>query len=149
MNGFSNKRTSWKQTAAGVRGAFEVLTDVKGLTIVRCKMEPFLQTLVETVDGRILLPGLQKLMVYIGCGDMDVSALIQCTRTRKEHFRPLGEVTVVWEKDPRAGVRDEAESLREFVGELIHRYTMASRVRSRLVSIFCLLSSCNSSEDII
>ena len=76
MNGFSNKRTSLKQTAAGLRGASEVLTDVEGLTIVCCKMEPFLQTLGETVGGRILLPGLQKLTVYVGCGDMDVSALI-------------------------------------------------------------------------
>jgi len=117
---FSNKRTSWKQTAAGLRGAFEVLTDVEGLTIVYCEMEPFLQALGETVDGRILLPELQRLTAYVECGDMDISALIQCTRTRKEHFRPLGEVTVVWEMDPGGGVRDEVESLREFVGELVH-----------------------------
>ena len=95
VNGFTNKRTSWKESAAGLRGASEVLTDVEGLTIVCCKMEPFLQTLGETVDGRTLLPGLQKLMVYVGYGDMDVSVLIQCTRTRKEHSRPLGEVIVV------------------------------------------------------
>ena len=45
-----------KRAAAGLRGAFEVLTDLEDLTIVRCKMEPFLQTLGETVGGRILLP---------------------------------------------------------------------------------------------
>ena len=124
----SNNRTSWKQTAAGLRGSFGVLTDVEGLTIVCCKMEPFLQTLGETVDGGILLPALQRLTVYVGCGDMDVPALIQCTKERKEHFRPLGEVTVVWEKDPGTGVRDEVESLREFVGELVHRVGEAPKL---------------------
>ena len=121
MNGFTNKRTSWKESAARLRGASEVLTDVEGSTIVCCKMEPFLQTLGETMDGRILLPGLQKLTVYVGYGDMDVSVLIQCTRTRKEHSRPLGEVIVVWEKDPGAVFRGEVESLSEFAGELVHR----------------------------
>ena len=43
---------------------------MEGLTIVCCKMEPSFQTLGETVDGGILLPGLQKLGVYIGCGDI-------------------------------------------------------------------------------
>ena len=119
---------AWKRVAAGLRGAFEVLTDLEGLTIVHCKMEPFLQTLGETVDGRILLPELQRLTVYVWCGDMDVSALIQCTRSRKEHFRPLEEVTVVWEKDPGAVVRDEVESLREFVGELTHRVGEAPKL---------------------
>ena len=121
MNSVTNKRTSWKESATGLRGASEVLTDAGGLTIVCCKMEPFLQTLGETVDGRILLPGLQKLTVYVGYGDMDVSVLIQCTRTRKEHSRSLGEVIVVWEKDPGAVFRGEVESLSEFVGELVHR----------------------------
>ena len=73
------------------------------------------------MDGGLLLPALQRLAVYVKCGDMVVPALIQCTKARKEHFRPLGEVTVVWAKDPGARVRDEMESLREFVGELVHR----------------------------
>ena len=68
------------------------------------------------MGGGILLSGLQKLTVYAGCGDVDVSALIQCTRSRKEHFRPL-EVTV-----------DEVESLREFVGELTHRVGEAPKL---------------------
>ena len=79
------------------------------------------------MDGGTL-PGLQKLTAHTGCGDMDVSALIQWMRTRKEHFRPLGEVTVVWEKDPRARVRDEVESLREFAGELVHRVGEAPKL---------------------
>ena len=54
----NNHTTSWKQTATGLRRTFEVLTYVEGLTIVRCKMELFLQILGETVHGRILLPGL-------------------------------------------------------------------------------------------
>ena len=36
-------------------------------------------------------------------------------------FRPLGEATVVWEKDPGAGVGDEVESFRGFMGKLIYR----------------------------
>jgi len=54
---------------------------------------------------------LQKLTDHVGCRDMDISALIQCAKARKEHFRPLGEVTVVLEKGPGAGIRDEMESL--------------------------------------
>ena len=46
----------------------EVLTDVEGLTIVCCNMEPFIQALGETVDGGIFLFGFQKLVVYLGCG---------------------------------------------------------------------------------
>jgi len=38
---------------------------------------------------------------------------------RSEHFQPL-EVTIVWEKDPGADAEQEVESLREFLGELIH-----------------------------
>ena len=59
---------------------------------------------------------------------MDVSALIQCMRTRKEHFQPLKKVTVVWEKDPEAVVKDEVESLREFAGELVHRVGEAPKL---------------------
>ena len=125
---FHSDRTCWKQTAAGLRGAFEVLKDLESLTIVCCKMEPFLQTLGEIVDGGILLPGLQKITVYVGCGDLDASALIQCAKARKEHFRSLGEVAVVWERDPGAGVRREVELLRAFVGELIHRVGEAPKL---------------------
>jgi len=37
-------------------------------------------------------------------------------------------VIVVWEKDPGAVVREEVESLREFVGELVHRVGEAPKL---------------------
>ena len=116
-----DKPRPWEQTVAGVHGAFEVLTKVEDLTIVSCETEPFFATLGATVDGGILLPRLQSLTVYVGCGDLKVSSLIRCTKSRKGHLQPLGEVTVVWETDPGADVMQEVESLGEFVGELIHR----------------------------
>ena len=116
---FSNRRTSWRQTAAGLRGALGVLTDVEGLTVVYCDIEPFLETLGETVDDGLLLPALQRLTFYVGRADIDVPALIQCTKARKKHFRPLEELTVIWDRDPGAEVRDEVEPLREFVGRLV------------------------------
>ena len=42
MYGFDTERASWKQSAAGLPGAFGVLTDVEGLTVVCYEMEPFL-----------------------------------------------------------------------------------------------------------
>jgi len=126
--GFDSKRGPWKKTVAGVRGAFEVLTKVEGLTIVSCETEPFFATLGATVGDGVLLPGLQRLTVYDGCGDLDVPALTRCAKARREHFQPLGEVTVVWEKDPGADVVQEVESLREFVGELIHRVGEAPKL---------------------
>lgn len=110
----------WKQTAAGVQGAFEVLTKVEDLTIVSCETGPVFATLGATVDGGILLPRLQNLTIYVGCGDLDVPSLIQCAKARGEHFQPLKKVTVVWERGPGANVMREVESIREFVGELIH-----------------------------
>ena len=111
---------AWGQTAAGVHGVFAVLTKVEDLTIVKCQTGPFFVTLGATGEDGVLLPGLRRLTVYGGYRDLDVPALTQCAKTRKEHFRPLGEVAVVWEKDPGADVIQEVESLREFVGELIH-----------------------------
>ena len=125
---FWGKSEPWKQTVAGVRGAFEVLTKVEDLTIVSCETEPFFTTLETTMNGGVLLPGLQRLTIYVGCGDSDVSPLIQSAKARKEHFRPLGEVTVVWEKDPGADAMGEVESLREFVGELIYRVGEAPKL---------------------
>ena len=116
-----DKSTPWKQAVPGVRGAFEVLTKVECLTIVSCETEPFFTTLGATVNGGVLLPRLQRLTIYVGCGDLDVPVLIRSAKSRKKHFRPLGEVTVVWEKDPGANIMQEVESLREFVGELIYR----------------------------
>ena len=117
---FRSDRTSWEHTAAGLREAFEVLPNVEDLSIVGCKMEPFFQALGATVDGGIFLPGLRKLVIYVGCGEMDASALIRCIKARKERFRPVGEVVVVWEKDPGVDAKREMESLREFVGELVY-----------------------------
>jgi len=125
---FGRKRRPWEQTVAGVHGAFEVLTKVEDLTIVSCETEPFFTALGAVVGGGVLLPGLQRLTVYDGCGDLDVPALTRCAKARKEHFQPLGEVTVVWEKDPGADAVQEVESLREFVGELIHRVGEAPKL---------------------
>ena len=125
---FGNKSRPWKQTATRVRGAFEVLTKVEDLTIVSCETEPFFTTLGTTVNGGVLLPGLQRLTIYVGCGDLDVPALIQSAKSRKEHFRPLGEVTVVWEEDPGVNVMQEVELLRVFVGELIYRVGKAPKL---------------------
>lgn len=90
----SPQRQPWKQTAAGVHGAFRVSTKVEDLTIVGCETEPFFSTLGATADEDNLLPVLQRLTVYIGCGDLAVSALIQCAKARKEHSRQLGKVTM-------------------------------------------------------
>lgn len=117
----NSKPRPWEQTAGGVHSAFEVLTKVEDLTIVNCETEPFFATLGTTVDGRVLLPGLQRLTVYVGCGDLNVSALTRCVEARKEHSQPLEKVTVVLEEDPEADVIQEVESLREFVEGLIHR----------------------------
>ena len=125
---FGGKSEPWKQTVAGVHSAFEVLTKVEDLIIVSCETEPFFTTLGTTVNGGVLLPGLQRLTIYVGCGDLDVPALIQSAKSRKEHFRPLGEVTVVLEEDPGANVMQEVELLREFVGGLIYRVGKAPKL---------------------
>ena len=105
-----------------------MLTKVEDLTIVSCETEPFFVTLGETVTGGVLLPGLKRLTVYTGCGDLNVSSLIRCTKARKERFQQLGEVTVVWKKEPGVDVVQEVESLREFVGELIYRVGEAPKL---------------------
>jgi len=114
-------RKLWKQTTARIHGTFGVLTKVEDLTIINCETEPFFTTLGSTVDDGILLPGLRRLTIYAGCGDLDISALTRCAETRKEHSRPLLEVTLVWEEEPGADFIQEVELLREFVGELIYR----------------------------
>ena len=111
----------WKQTAARVYGAFRMLTKVEDLMIVSCEMAPFFMTLGTTVDGTAPLPGLRKLTIYVGCGNLDISALIQCARARLECSRPLKEVTIIFEDEPGADVIQEVQSLREFVGELNYR----------------------------
>ena len=114
-------RMPWKQTAIGVRGAFKALTKVEGLTIVSCETEPIFAALDVKMDDAILLPVLQRITIYVGCGDLDVLALIQSAKARKEHSRPLGEVVVIFENEPGAGVVRELGPLREFVGGLKYR----------------------------
>ena len=59
--------------------------------------------------------------MYVGFRDLDVSALLQCTRARKGYSLPLGEVAIVWQKDPDVDHKQVVELLREFVGELTQR----------------------------
>jgi hypothetical protein len=124
----TDHRRLWKQTAARVHGVFGVLTKVEDLTIVSCETEPFFATLGATVDNGILLPGLRRLTIYAGHGDLDVPALIQCAKARKGYSRPLGEVTVVFEEEPGAGLIQEVESLGEFVEELTYRVGEAPKL---------------------
>ena len=93
---FGSKSRPWKQTTTGVRGAFEVLTKVEDLTIVSCETEPFFTTLGTTADGGILLPGLQGLTIYVGCGDSDVPALSQSAKSR-------GALPATWGGDHSLG----------------------------------------------
>ena len=118
---FFSYRTLWKQTAAGVRGAFEVLTKVEDLTIIGCETEPIFATLGSKIGDAVLLPGLRRLTIYVGDGDLDILALIQCAKARKEHSRPLGEVTITFENEPGADVIQEVELVSGFVEGLIHR----------------------------
>ena len=111
----------WEQTAIRVRGAFEVLTQVEDLTIVNCETGPFFAALGSTADSNVLLPELRRLTIYVGSGYLDVAALIQCAGARFEHSRSLGEVTIVFEEQPKAGTIRKVESLGKFVGELNYR----------------------------
>ena len=119
-----NGRKAWEQTTAQVRGAFGVLMKVEDLTIVNCKTEPFFAALGATTDDPIPLPGLRKLTVYVGYGDLDASTLVQCAEARFGHSRPLGEVTIVFDNEPEAGMIPVVESLRGFVGVL--RYSVGA-----------------------
>ena len=113
--------TTWKQTAAGAHGAFEVLTKVEDLTVFNCDIEPIFATLGTRIGDVVLLPGLRRLTIYVGRGGLGISALIQCAKARKEHSRPLGEVTITFENEPGVDVIQGVESLREFVEGLTHR----------------------------
>jgi len=111
-----NPRRPWGQTVARVRSAFEVLTRVEYLTTASCESVPFFTALGATTDGAILLPGLRRLTIYAGCGDLDVSALVRCAEARLEHSRSLGEVAIVFESQAKADVIREVELLRGLVG---------------------------------
>ena len=118
----------WEQTAERVLGAFKALTKVEDLAIVRCETEAFFTALGSTMDDVILLPGLRRLTIYVGSGDLDVKALVQCAKTRKEHFRPIEEVDVVLGRELDASFVQETESLREFVGQLSCRVGKAPKL---------------------
>ena len=113
-----NGRRPWEQTAANVRGAFGVLVKVEDLTIINCKTAPFFAALGATADDHIPLPGLRKLTIYVGYGDLDVSTLVRSAEARLERSQPLGEVTIVFENEPEADMIPVVESLRGLVGEL-------------------------------
>jgi len=115
----------WKQTASGVRSAFEVLTKVEELTVVSCETEPIFSMLNTATDDGVLLPRLRRLTIYVGCGDLDVLALVRCSKARKEYFRPLGEVAIVFTEPAVSGLIAEVESLREVVAEVDHRVGVA------------------------
>ena len=119
----------WSQTPAGVRGAFGVLAKVEDLIIVNCNTEPIFVTLGVDVDNVILLPGLHRLTIYVGSGDLDAPALIQCVKARNEHSMSLGEVAIVFEKEPGADVIRGLEPLRELVVELDYRVGVAPVLR--------------------
>jgi len=75
------------------------------------------------------LPRLRRLTVYEGCGYLDISALIQCAKARKQRSRLLEEVTLVFETEPEADVLKEVKSLRGFVGVLSCRVGEAPELR--------------------
>ena len=113
-------RNPWKQTIAGARGAFGVLKKVDDLTIVSCETGPLFATLGTPERDGVPLPGLRRLTIYVGLGDVDIPTLVQCVKTRKTYSRPLGKVTVVFEEEPGADLVRWLELLRASVGEMAY-----------------------------
>ena len=99
------------------------MTEVEDLTIASCETEPFFSTVGGTMGDSVLLPRLRGLTINIGCGELDISALFKCAKARKEHSRPLGGATIVFEKDPEGDLAGGVE-----VGELIYRIGGASEL---------------------
>jgi len=95
---------------------FGILAKVEDLTVVSCRMGLVFSALVAAADDRVPLPRLRRLTVFLGLSGLDVPAHIQCAKTRKEHSRPLGEVTIVFE-EPKVEFVEGVELLKEFVGE--------------------------------
>ena len=124
-------RIPWKQTAVGLRGAFEALKKVEDLTIVGCETGPIFAVLDVTMGAVVLLSGLRRLTIHVGWGDLDVSGLIRSAKTRKEYkySQPLGEVTIIFENHPGADVIREVESLRMSVEELNYRVGVTPELR--------------------
>ena len=121
---------AWKTADGGIHGAFEVLMGVEDLTIVNCETKPFFSTLGATVDdGTILLPRLRRLTAYVEHHrDIDIQALVQCVKARKEHSLSLGEVVIIFGEEPGADLVKGVELVREFVGKLIYRVGEAPRL---------------------
>ena len=115
----------WEQTGPEVRSAFEVLTKVEDLTLVSCKTGLFIATLGTAVESGVLLPGLRRLAIYVGCGDLDVAALVRCAKTRKEHSRPFREVNIVFKEVVTTDLIWGMESLRRSVGKVDHHVGVA------------------------
>jgi len=117
----------WSPATAEIRSAFGLLTKVEDLTIVSFRIEPFLSALAAAAaDDWVPLPRLRRLTVFAGRWGLSVAILIQCAKTRKEHSRPLGEVTIVSE-GLQVGVVEGVELLREFVGESMYRIGAAPK----------------------
>ena len=111
----------WAPTATDVHSALAALTRVEDLIIVNGRTGPFFSTLGSTTENSLLLPELRRLTIYVGYWGMDVSALLQCVRARKEYSQPLGKVIIVFPKEPGDDVVKGVESVREFTRELIWR----------------------------
>ena len=111
----------WVQTVANARGAFGMLERVEDLTIVSCKTGPLFVALGTPAGDGILLPGLRRLTIYVGLGNVNLPKLVRCAKVRKEYSQPFGKVTVVFEEEPRLDSIRWLELLRASVGELIHR----------------------------
>ena len=127
MSRTGTSHTFWEQV--DIDDAFRVLTKVEDLTIVGCKTEPFFWTLGVATGNSVLLPHLRRLTVFTGRRDLDVPGLIQCAKARNlGRYRPLEEVTLVFEKEPGSGLVHGVELLRDFVGKLICRIGKAPRL---------------------
>jgi len=122
------RHTFPEQTVVDIRNTFRVLAKVEDLTLVSCKTAAFFSTLGVAADDEVLLPGLRRLTIFVGCEYLDVSAFIQCLKARKEQSRSLCEVTVVFEKEPEADLVEAMESLGEFVEELVYRVGEAPKL---------------------
>ena len=116
----------WNPSVAGIYSAFGTLMKVEDLTIVSSRMTPFYSALAAVADNHVPLPKLRRLTVFLGQRNLNVSAFIQCAKTRKEHSQPFGDVTIVFEE--QADFVKEVELLREFVGELTCRVGAAPKL---------------------
>jgi len=104
-----------------------VLTKVEDLTVLSRKMEPVFSALVAAGDDTCSPSQITEAngLHQIVC--LDVPALIQCAKTRKERSQPLGEVTIVFE-EPKVKFVEGVELLGGVVGESTSRVSSAPRM---------------------